>query len=135
MRLSLLLLHSFAGASLGLAAASALAGDLYVVANPGVTLSADELREVFLGDKQFAGGVKLAPVENASLQAEFQSRVLKIDPARYASLWSKKGFREGLIPPPVRASDADVINGLKAIPGIVGYVSKPTPDVRIIGKY
>jgi hypothetical protein len=100
-----------------------------------VTLGADEIREVFLGDKQFAGAVKLAPVENGSLQADFQSRVLKVDAARYASIWSKKGFRDGLTPPPVRASDADVINAIKSNPGTVGYVSKPTPEVKVLQKY
>jgi hypothetical protein len=124
-----------AAAAMALASASAQAGDLFVVSGANVTLSADEVREVFLGDKQFAGSVKLAPVENGSLQADFQARVLKVDAARYASIWSKKGFREGLTPPPVRSSDADVINAIKANPGAVGYVSKPTPDVKVVQKY
>jgi hypothetical protein len=124
-----------ASASLALAALSVHAGDLYVVSNAAVTLGADEVREVFLGDKQFAGGVKLAPMENGSLQADFQSRVLKLDAARYASIWSKKGFRDGMTPPPVRGSDADVINAIKSNPGTVGYVSKPTADVKVIQKF
>ena len=124
-----------AAALLGAAAASSWAGDLFVVGHPSVTLSADEVREVFMGDKQFAGSVKLAPVENASLQADFQAKVLKVDAARYASIWSKKGFREGLTPPPARATDADVLSAIKANPGTLGYVSKPTPDVKVIQKY
>jgi len=117
------------------ASASAAAADLYVVTHPSVSLSAVEVHEVFFGDKQFAGGVKLAPVENASLQAEFQARVLKIDAARYNAIWAKKGFREGITPPSVRSSDAEVINAIKASPGTVGYVARPTPDVKVIQKY
>jgi hypothetical protein len=128
-------IHPIATLVLALAAAASHAADLYVVSAPSVTLTADEVREVFLGDKQFAASVKLAPVENGSLQAEFLSRVLKVDAARYASLWTKKGFRDGLTPPPVRASDADVIGAIKANPGTVGYVSKPTSDVKVIQKY
>ncbi len=129
-------LHRFiAGATLLAAAAPVLAGDLLVVCHPSVTLSADEVREVFLGEKQFAGSTKLAPVENGSLQAEFQARVLKVDGARYASVWSKKGFREGLTPPAVRATDAEVIAAIKANPGTVGYVSKAPADVKVIQKY
>jgi len=124
-----------AAALLGAAAASSWAGDLFVVGHPSVTLSADEVREVFMGDKQFAGSVKLTPVENASMQADFQGKVLKVDAARYASVWSKKGFREGLSPPPVRATDADVLAAIKANPGTLGYVSKPSPDVKVIQKY
>jgi hypothetical protein len=113
----------------------AFAGDVFVVAHSGVTLTVDEVREVFLGEKQFAGGVKLLPVENASLQADFQAKVLKVDAARYATIWSKKGFRDGLTPPPVRSSDAEVLAGVKANPGTVGYVSKPAPEVKLIGKF
>jgi hypothetical protein len=124
-----------AAAAFSLAALSSHAGDLYVVTSSSVTLGPDEIRDVFLGEKQFAGSVKLSPVENGSLQADFESRVLKVDAARYASIWSKKGFRDGLTPPPMRASDADVINAIKANPGTVGYVAKPTPDVKFIQKY
>jgi ABC-type phosphate transport system substrate-binding protein len=121
-------------ALLGLGLGTARA-DVVVVAHAGVNLTGDEVREVFLGDKQFAGSVKLVPIENASLQSEFQSKVLKVDANRYASIWSKKGFREGLTPPPVRASDQDVLAAVKSNPGTVGYVSKATPDVKVIQKY
>lgn len=129
------LLRFIGAACLGLACASCWAGDIFVIAHPSVTLSADEVREVFLGDKQFAGSVKLVPVENASLQADFLAKVLKVDASRYATVWSKKGFRDGLTPPPVRGTDADVISSVKANPGTVGYVSKATPDVKVIQKY
>lgn len=128
-------LRTLAAAAITLAAWSAHAGDLYVVSGAAVNLSADEVREVFLGDKQFAGSVKLSPVENSALQADFQSRVLKVDAARYASIWSKKGFRDGLTPPPARGGDADVLASIKANPGTVGYVSKPSADVKIIARY
>ncbi len=121
---------------LGLAATPcrALAGEIYVVTHASVNLSADDVREVFLGEKQFAGSAKLTPIENASLQAEFLAKVMKVDAAKYALVWSKKGFREGLTPPPVKGSDADIINGVKANPGTVGYVSKPTADVKVVLK-
>lgn len=117
------------------AAAAARAGDLYVVTGPSVALGADDIREVFLGEKQFAGSVKLMPLDNAALQADFEARALKMDAARYASIWSKKGFRDGIAPPPVRGSDAEVLSAIKANPGTVGYVAKPTPDVKVIQKF
>lgn len=114
---------------------AAWAADLYVVAHPGVTLSADEVRDVFVGEKQFAGAVKLVPLDNAALQADFQARALKLDAARYATLWSKKGFRDGLSPPAVRGTDNEVLASVKSTPGAVGYVSKPSADVKVINKY
>ncbi|MFO1273871.1 MAG: hypothetical protein U1F50_19730 [Rubrivivax sp.] len=129
------ILRVLAAAAFAAAALPAAAGDLFVVCQPGLTLGADEVRDVFLGDKQFAGPTKLVPVENGALQADFQARVLKVDAARYASIWSKKGFREGLTPPAVRGGDADVIAAVKANPGTVGYVTKAPPDLKVIQKY
>ena len=116
-------------------AGTAAAADMFVVAHPGVTLTADDVREVFVGEKQFAGSVKLAPMDNAALQAEFQSKVLKMDAGRYTTVWSKKGFREGLTPPAVRGTDNEVNASVKSTPGAIGYVSKPGPDVKVIHKF
>ncbi len=116
-------------------AGNAWAGDVYVIANTGVTLSADEVRDVFVGEKQLAGSVKLVPMDNAAAQADFLAKVMKVEAAKYSTLWAKKGFRDGINPPPVRSSDSEVINAVKSTPGAVGYVSKATADVKVIQKY
>lgn len=113
----------------------AKAGDIFVIAHPGVDLSANEVRDVFVGEKQTAGPTKLNPADNAAAQADFLSKVVKVDAAKYAAIWAKKGFRDGVTPPPVRGSDAEVIAAVKAVPGTVGYVSKATADVKVIAKY
>jgi hypothetical protein len=93
------------------------------------------VRDVFTGEKQLAGNVKFVPMDNASLQADFLSKVLKVEANKYTSIWVKKGFRDGLNPPPTRGNDAEVINIVKSNLGAVGYVSKATPDVKVIHKY
>jgi len=113
----------------------AQAGDVYVVTHPGVSLSPDELREVFTGDKQSAGGVKLVPMDNGAAQADFLAKVVKVDAAKYASVWAKKGFREGINPPAVRSTDLEVAAAVKATPGAVGYLSKPAPELKLVQKY
>ncbi|MBS0447560.1 MAG: phosphate ABC transporter substrate-binding protein [Proteobacteria bacterium] len=110
------------------------AGDLYVVSGAAVTLTPDEVRQVFLGDKQFSGGTKLSPVENAALQPDFLAKVVKVDASHYNSVWAKKGFRDGLTPPPMRSGDAEVLSAIRANPGTVGYVSKPSDDVKVLEK-
>lgn len=120
---------------LAMLAARAGAADLYVVANPALTLSAEEVRDAYLGDKQMAGGTRLVPTDNASQQHEFLERVLKLDPGRYSAIWVKKGFRDGLNPPPVKNSDADVIATVRSNPGAIGYVSAPPKDLKVLGKY
>jgi ABC-type phosphate transport system substrate-binding protein len=115
--------------------ANAFAGDVFVIANAGVTLSPDDIRDVFLGDKQLAGSVKLVPMDNSAAQADFLSKVVKVDAAKYTTIWAKKGFRDGINPPPVRSSDAEVVSAVKSTPGAVGYVSKAPSDAKVIQKY
>ena len=109
--------------------------DIYVIANPGVQLSADEAREAFVGDKQFANGVKLVPIDNAAAQPEFLSKVLGMDAMRYNALWVKKGFRDGLAAPAVKGTDLEVVAGVRATPGAIGYVSRHYPGVKVISSY
>jgi ABC-type phosphate transport system substrate-binding protein len=113
----------------------ALAADVYVIANPNVTLAPDEVRDVFLGDKQLAGGTKLVPLDNAAEQKDFLEKVLKLDAAKYNAIWVKKGFRDGLNAPSVKNSDAEVIAIVRGTPGAIGYVAAPPKDLKVLGKY
>jgi hypothetical protein len=111
----------------------AAAGGLVVITNPAVTLGPDDVRDVFLGEKQIADGIKLTPIDNASAQAAFLSQVIKLDAVKYAAAWAKKSFREGLNPPAVKATDAEVLEFVRRVPGAVGYVtSAPPGEVNVV---
>jgi ABC-type phosphate transport system substrate-binding protein len=112
-----------------------MAADVYVVANGNLELSPDEVRDVFLGDKQVAGNTKLVPLDNAALQKDFLDKGLKVDAAKYSTIWIKKGFRDGLNQPPVKGGDAEVLAVVKATPGAIGYVSSPPKDLKVIAHY
>lgn len=118
-----------------LLAVPALGGELYVIGNNALNLSGADVRDVFLGDKQMADGVKLVPIDNAALQGEFLGKVVKVDAAKYGTIWAKKGFRDGLNPPPVKSGDAEVIAAVKATPGGVGYVSSKPAALKVLQKY
>ncbi len=118
-----------------MAATGAFAADVFVIAHPSVTLTGDEVHDVFVGEKQLAGAVKLVPMDNAALQADFLSKVVKVDAAKYQSIWTKKGFRDGITAPPSKSGDAEVISAVKATPGAVGYVSKAPADMKVIQKF
>jgi ABC-type phosphate transport system substrate-binding protein len=105
-----------------------------VIAHPSVSLTADEIKELYQGDKQLAGSLKLVPVENASQQADFLTKVLQSDAAKHTARWTKKGFREGLTSPASKGSDAEVIAFVKATPGAVGYVSSGA-GAKVLHKY
>ena len=101
----ILALLTTGGAAFAYAAAAA---DVYVIANNSLRMTPAELREVYLGERQFAEGRRLVPMDNASLQRDFVSRVVGIEPAKYSTVWAKKGFREGLNPPDMMAGGACV---------------------------
>jgi hypothetical protein len=111
----------------------ALAGE--VIAHDSVTLDADEVRDVFLGEKQFSGGLRLVPVDNNAAQTDFLSKVLQTDARKYAARWTKKSFREGLAAPALKGSDAEVIAFVRSTPGAIGYVSRPGSGLKVIAKF
>ena len=111
----------------------ALAGD--VIASGDMTLTPDEIREVFLGEKHRAGGIVLVPVDNAAAQEEFLSKVLQTDAQKYYSRWTKKSFREGIVAPALKGSDAEVIAFVRSTQGAVGYVKRPVPGFRVLHSF
>jgi ABC-type phosphate transport system substrate-binding protein len=118
-------LRTLAGA---LAFASTLAhAELYIIANPGTAISAADIKDIFTGQKQFSGPVKLTPVDNAAAQEVFLANALRMDPGRYNTIWTKKSFREGLNPPYVKTGDAEVLEFVRKTPGGIGYVSSAPP--------
>jgi hypothetical protein len=111
------------------------AGDIYVVCSAGVTLTMADIRDVFLGEKQFAGPVKLMPVDNSAAQGDFLSKAMKMDAVKYTTAWTKKSFRDGSTPPAVKGADGEVVEYLKHTPGGCGYLgSAPPAGLTLIGK-
>jgi hypothetical protein len=124
-----------AAAGLVALAPTARAGDLYVISNSGATVSLADVREIFLGEKQFVGSLKLIPVDNSAAQEQFLAKVMKMESAKYTSSWTKKSFRDGVSPPPVKGSDAETIEFVKQTAGAVGYVSTSPAGVNVVGKF
>lgn len=110
------------------------AGDIFVISNSGISISADEIEDVYIGEKQFAGSTKLTPVDNAVLQESFLARFMRMDTVKYNRLWTKKLFRDGLAQPAMKSGDAEVIAHVKRTPGAIGYVSAAPPGVKVIHK-
>ena len=111
------------------------AGDLYIACSAGVALTMADVRDVFLGEKQFSGSVKLLPVDNGAAQADFLDKVMKMDSTKYTTAWTKKSFRDGSTPPSVKSGDGEVVEFLKHSPGGCGYLgSAPPAGLTLVGK-
>ena len=115
--------------------ALARAADLYVICNAQVSLTTADVRDLFLGEKHFAGTVKLVPIDNGAAQSLFLEKVLKMNMAKYSTTWTKKSFRDGLNPPVVAGSDAEALAFVKRTPGACSYVTTPVgADVVVVAK-
>lgn len=122
-----------------IAGASAIAGpahaDLFVISHSATPVAAGDIKDIFTGEKQFLGNTKLVPVDNGPVQEAFLSEVLGMGAARYNTIWTKKAFREGKVPPSVKAGDNEVIDFVGKTPGAVGYVRVHPANAHIVKKY
>ena len=114
---------------------AARAGDLYLICNSVVSLTAADVHDMFLGEKQFAGALKLVPVDNIAAQAAFLERLLKMNAAKYSTTWTKKSFRDGVNPPLVAGGDIEALSYVRRTPGACSYVTTPvSPDVVVVSR-
>ena len=104
------------------------------IASDGAITEA-ELKDVYTGEKQFSGSIKLVPVDNAAVHSEFLSKVMKMDAAVYGALWIKKSFRAGLTTPKVKSGDAEIYSFIHKTPGAIGYVNVPVAGEQVLHKY
>lgn len=111
------------------------AGDVYVISHEPVVMSADEIKEIFLGETQFAGSLRLLPINNAAALPDFLGKGLNMTAAKYAASWTKKAFRDGLNAPPSRGTDAEVLLFVKGTPGAIGYISAVPAGVHVVGRF
>lgn len=116
-------------------AAGAAHADVYLIAHPALRITPEEAVEVFLGDRQLAGPLKVVPFDNAAVQGEFLQKAFQMSHGKYTTLWAKKAFRDGLNAPAVKGNDLEVLQNVRITPGALGYVSAPGPGVAVIRKY
>lgn len=109
--------------------------DGYVIAHLTVNVAPEEVREIFTGNMQFAGSQKLVPVDNGAVQGDFLYKVVRMDPDRYAAIWTRKAFRDGVAPPPVLLGDQEVMDFVRRTPGAIGYVGTDPGRANVIMKY
>jgi hypothetical protein len=114
-----------------------VADGLYLACHEGVLLPAADVRDVFLGEKQFLNTIRLVPVDSIAAQPEFLEKVLKMNGIKYATTWAKKSFRDGINPPAMMANDDAVLEFIRRTPGSCGYLgAEPlSGGVTVIGKY
>lgn len=107
-----------------------------VIVHPGVQMDFADVRDVYLGEKQLAGDIKLLPSDNLAAQDRFLAAMLQTTERNYQARWTRKAFRDGVRAPTVRGSDAEVMSFVRATPGAVGYLAgRAGPGVTVLGSF
>ena len=99
-------------------------------ANPVTSLDADEVSRLLLKKvTQWADGQAVLPVDqtvDSPVREAFTRLVHRRKIFAVKSYWQQRIFAGRDIPPPVGASDKEVISFVEANPGAIGYVSVGT---------
>ena len=120
---------------LAAAGTAARADDLYIICNVQPSITAADVRDLFVGEKQFVGATKLVPIDNSVAQGLFLDRILKMTAAKYSVTWIKKSFRDGINPPVIAGSDAEAVATVRRTPGACSYVTtKPEASLIVVAK-
>ena len=116
----------------------AMARDLAIVANPAFPrdhLSLQEVKAIYLGETRYLDSLKVQPVDQRDsnpIKRVFVEKVLTSTVQDYRSYWLKRVFREGVMPPVVKASDSEVLDVIQGNPGAVGYIwADEVPSGRV----
>jgi ABC-type phosphate transport system substrate-binding protein len=95
--------------------------------NPSVSLTRQELSAIFLGRKTtWPNGTKAVPidqVESSAVREAFSRAVHGRKPSAVKSYWLQVLFSGRGVPPVEKASDDQVLEGVRSRPGAIGYVS------------
>lgn len=121
------------GALLVFLVPAAAAQDFTIVinsANNTQSISKQQLSRCFMKQTAtWANGLPVLPVDQAASSAvreKFSSEVMGKDVSAVKSFWQRQIFSGRSVPPPEKASDAEVVAFVRANSGAVGYVSAGT---------
>jgi ABC-type phosphate transport system substrate-binding protein len=107
-------------------------------ANPIVSLSPDELSDLFLKkSSRWSDGSLVLPVdqgEDSHIRESFNREVHRKSAAAVRAYWQQRIFSGRDVPPPEKRGDAEVIAFVRNNPAAIGYVSAAasTSGIRVL---
>lgn len=115
--------------------------DIAVIVNasgPLVNAAKSDVKDIYLGEKGFEHGVKLAPYLYAegNLKDTFLKETLRMTPKEYRLHWIRRTFLEGIPVPKSFDHPDDIISTVRNNKGGIGFVPremlKDLTDIKII---
>ena len=104
------------------------AGEIVVVAHPAQpvdALTAEEIKDIYVGEQTFVEQVKVQPVDyvgRGPLAEDFLGAVVGMTAGRFRAYWVKQVFHGGRVPPRMVDGTEEALRVVAAEPGAIGYV-------------
>jgi ABC-type phosphate transport system substrate-binding protein len=118
-----------------LAAGSAYAADLVVIANTGSgfdKLTRDEAVNIFMGRyKKLPSGITALPVDESSQKAAFYRMLVGKELAEIQSYWARLIFSGQSSPPRLMDDPNEVIETVSNNKGAIGYIDRKKVTARV----
>lgn len=121
-----------------IAASTAIAADIVLIAHPAVGVSEmnrKDVERIFLRRMTtLPSGERARPVDQgaaAAVRRDFCEQVLNRSPQDVDSYWNAQVFSGKAAPPPTAASDQAVVDFVRSNPGAIGYVSPGTSTTGV----
>ncbi len=96
-------------------------------ANPQSSISAADLARVFKKTtRRWESGSSVEPVDQAldsAVRSRFSREILGKTPLQTQEYWLRETYSGREVPPPIRSSDAAVLEYVRGNAGAIGYVS------------
>ena len=108
-------------------AANLSAEEIAIIVNeegPLTQISEAEIKEIYLGNIKFMGGVAIAPLHYSEglVKDAFLASIVKMNSKKYRLYWTKKIFQEGGHVPAVQNSFQLIVSFVSKNKGAIGYV-------------
>lgn len=118
-----------------LAAAEAQTSKVVIVVNEGgplITLSERDIRDIYLGEKRFHGGVKVQPINygEGPVKDLFIAAIVKMTPKEYKLHWTRKIFQGGVTAPLIERRASEIVRFVAQEAGAIGYIPAAAFDEK-----
>jgi len=107
--------------------------------HPLARISTTELADIYRGQEEVVGGVRLKPIDqsdNQEIRSAFLGKVMRMSHEAYINYWNHRLFQEGGIPPLLKNNAAEVIQAVREKEGAIGYIwdseAKGVDGIRVI---
>ncbi|MFA6008556.1 MAG: hypothetical protein WC799_01135 [Desulfobacteraceae bacterium] len=118
--------------------AIAAQAELMVIANKSVTqstLTSQDIKDIFLGNKQYwndKSKISVAALSEGDTAKSFFKTYLGMSPKKYGSMWDEKLYTGGKLSPRLFKNPKQLIDFITQTSGAIGFIDSSSPAKEVI---